>query len=51
MILGIISVIIVVIAIFLYLIILGANRNKSDEEINQEIKEQINYLKKFERKS
>lgn len=51
MILGIISVIIVVIAIFLYLIILGANRNKSDEEITQNDKEQINYLKNLERKS
>lgn len=43
----IIFIILALVAIFTYLIILGASMNKSDEERELEDQEQIEYLKKL----
>jgi len=48
--LGIISVIILVVDLLIWLLLIGANKNKSYIEKNQDDIEQMNYLKKFERK-
>lgn len=46
--LGIISIaILLVIAMFLMLIIIGGNMNKSDDEIEYELQEQAKYIKNY----
>ena len=37
------------IAVMMYLVILGGSKNKSNEEIQREDEEQINYLKNYKR--
>ncbi len=43
----ILYVICLFITVFMYLVIIGANRNKTDEENLYEDQEQIEYLKKY----
>ena len=38
------------IAVMMYLVILGGSKNKSNEEIQREDEEQINYLKNYKNK-
>ena len=45
----IIFIILALVAIFTYLIILGASMNKSDEERELEDQEQIEYLKNYKK--
>ena len=47
MILKILIINMIVIAVLMYLVILGASKNKTAEEIEQEDKEQIEQLKKY----
>lgn len=46
----IILIILLCIALFTYLIILGSNMNKSEEERKMEDQEQIEYLRKIKEK-
>lgn len=46
----ILLILIVIIALFTYLIILGASKCKSIEEQNAEDKEQMEYLKNYKKK-
>lgn len=51
LILGILCLIVFIAnAVFFYLIILGVNRNKTEEERKMEDEEQMNYLKDIENK-
>lgn len=47
MILKILLIDMVIIALFMYLVILGASKSKTFEEIEYEDKEQMEYLKKY----
>ena len=40
----------VIIAILKYLIILGSNKNKTDKELEMEIKEEFEYWKNYEKR-
>ena len=40
----------VIIAILTYLIILGSNKNKTDKELEMEIKEEFEYWKNYEKR-
>ncbi len=44
-----IYIILLFISLFMYLVIVGANKNKTDEERSYEDEEQMNYLKNYKK--